>query len=109
MVLHSEAKSDLMRFTFIPADNPAQVLFDDKDLDLPTGLTIELLQALVNNFDKIVVYGSVDINSNRGTASEQIREAKRNIVKAFSKSKVPYIIKSKTNKGYLITSKTSHS
>ena len=90
------------RFTF----SPGQICFDNKDLKLPTGLTIEMFEKLYKNWGNTVLYTDLDINSDKGEASIQLKTAKSNISKSFRKIKAHCIVENKQRTGYLITTKT---
>lgn len=92
------------RFTF----SPGQVRFDNKDLHLPTGLAIDVLRKLVENFGETVGYRDLDDNSEAKNASEQLRDAKRKIKKALKANKTPCKIETKKGEGYIISPQTTH-
>ena len=88
------------RFTF----HPGQVQFDGKDLDLPVGLPITVLQKLVDSFGVPVSYRELDGISGK-TAEDNLRAAKLAIVASFQRHKVPCEIRTKAKEGYCLCPK----
>ena len=85
---------------------PGQVCFDGMDLKLSTGLTTEVFEKLYTNWGKIVLYCDLDLNSEKGEASEQLKQAKMKIAKTLKKNKVPCTIENKQRTGYVLKEKT---
>jgi len=90
------------RFSF----SDGQVFFDDKDLELPTGFTIDIFQKLYESWGRTVLHKKLHDMSDPGQASEQLKKAKLKISQSFKRYKVPCIIESKAREGYLIKEKT---
>jgi len=88
------------RFTFYPG----QAKFDDKDLELSTGLPITVLQKLVDSFGVPVSYVKLDGISGK-TAEDNLRAAKVAIVASFQKHKVPCEIHTKRKEAYCLCPK----
>ncbi len=80
-----------------------QISFDDKDLELPTGLAIDVAAKLISHYGAVVPYGDLDENSIAKEASEQLRKAKRTVVKLFKKHNIPCQIYAKRREGYVIS------
>jgi len=90
------------RFTF----GPGQVLFDGKDLELPSDAPVAMLKNLVDNFGRVVPYTDFDPHYTSATPGT-VHKCKREIVKSFAKHKVPCEITFKTGVGYFIRRCTS--
>ena len=82
---------------------PGQLLFDGKDLELPTGLAIDVAAKLISHYGAVVPYGDLDDNSIAKEASEQLRKAKSAVVKLFKKHNIPCQIYAKRSEGYVIS------
>ncbi len=80
-----------------------QILFDGKDLELPTGLAIDVATKLISCYGAVVPYGDLDDNSTDGAASEQLRMAKSTVARLFRKHNIPCRIQTKTREGYVIS------
>ena len=87
------------RFSF----SPGQISYAGRDLDLSTGLTIEVLKKLIDKFGQTVLYKDLDENSSRKQASEHLREAVVKIRGSFKENKVPCEVKNKSREGYVIS------
>ena len=87
------------RFTF----NPGQVLFDGRDLDLPSGELIEICKKLVENFGCTVPYKTLNpyySSAIPGTLPKSVTKIRQSF--KSQRHIVPCQIESKTNEGYLI-------
>lgn len=100
----TEQQKTANHFTF----HPGQALFKGDDLNLPTGIAIDVLKKLVENFGAVVVYEELDMNSSVGQAEEQLRSAKSKIVNCLKTKKVPCEIKTKQREGYVISLASCH-
>lgn len=83
---------------------PGQALFDCIDIGLPTGLTIDVLKKLVENFGFTTLYNDLDENSgSKGiNLSVQLKRAISRIRKSFLTKRISCMIETKSNEGYLI-------
>ena len=87
------------RFSFAPG----QVRFDDKDLKLSTGLTVDVFVKLFEKFGQTCRYE--ELYSERS----QLKRAIGQIRKTLKKRKIPCEIVTKTNEGFLIKQRKTHS
>lgn len=90
-------KSMRERFTF----NPGQVLFDGEDLELPSGEPITVLKVLVDHFNHVVQYRTLDQHYSSvtpGTLPKMVTKIRG----SFDKHNVPCEIIAKTGEGYLM-------
>lgn len=93
------------RFTF----NESQALFDNEDLDLPTGDTISILKKLVESAGVTVKHQDLDSNSNPSNASEILKGRISDIKKALKRHKIPVQINPKRGVGYVLQLKKKSS
>jgi len=91
------------RFTF----NRGQVMFDGRDLGLPTGLVIEVLKILCNRFGQTVPYGELDGGLSKNAAEEPLRGAVRKLRAALQAERIPCQIETKMREGYCLCEKSS--
>jgi len=101
-ILGKEARSGgrepRQHFTF----GTGQAFYKDRDLELPAGLPVTVLQRLVKSFDRTVPHQKLHDQSHESEASEELREAIRKIRQAFKRYRVPHKVQSKRTAGYLI-------
>jgi hypothetical protein len=90
------------RFTF----RPGQVLFDGDDLDVGTGAVLDIAKALIENFGHVVPFKQLDEYSPEKEASEKVRTAIVRLRKTINSAKIPVIIKTRKNIGYLMLEST---
>ncbi len=86
------------RFTF----GPEQVLFDGNDLDLPTGLAIEVFKKLHANWGLSVPYRTLEQNSPQYEASDQLKGVVLKIRRAIDSAGIPAQIQVKPRAGYVL-------
>ncbi len=79
-----------------------QVFFDGKDLELPTGLPIEVLNKLHNSFGQTVIHSELHNQSTISEASDELRSSVAAIRKAFKDHSVPVKIANKRAEGYVL-------
>ncbi|HUU90972.1 MAG TPA: hypothetical protein VM238_07160 [Phycisphaerae bacterium] len=79
-----------------------QVLYNGKDLDLPTGLPVEVLKKLHEHAGEVVAHQDLHDESTPCEASEQLRSAVKKIRAAFQEHKVPYEVVNKRGEGYVL-------
>jgi hypothetical protein len=79
-----------------------QVLFDGRDLGLPTGLPVEVMRKLFDSFGQTVSHQALDLQSSESEASEELRHGIRAIRKSLRAHKVPCQIQSKRADGYVL-------
>jgi len=87
------------RFVFAPG----QVLFDDKDLELPAGMTVMVMKKLIENFGRSCLYNRLDPENSKPNLSPQLKRSIVDIRKSLKNKRIPCLVKTKTNEGYLIT------
>lgn len=92
------------RFSFAPG----QVLFDETDLELPTGLTIEVFEKLYEKFGIAVLYENLSDDSTLGNADEKLRRAKKVISDKLNNHKVPCQVVTKPRESYCLRPITPH-
>jgi len=97
-----KSKSIGKRFTF----RSGQVLFDGHDLNVGTGATLEILKALVKNFNYVMPFQKLDENSSAKEASEKIRTAIGRLRKTLESAKIPVVIENRKGEGYLMLPST---
>ncbi len=90
------------RFTF----GLGQVLFDGLDLNIGTGAALDITKALIENFGHVVPFQKLDENSPQIEASEKIRTAIGRLRKTIRSEKIPVVIETRKNVGYLILQST---
>lgn len=83
----------------------SRIFFDDADLDLPTGKVIQVANALIENFDRVVKYKLLDTESSEKEASDNLRAYKSRFNKALKNKNIPCTVKTKRQTGYILTSK----
>jgi hypothetical protein len=81
----------------------SRIFFDDVDLDLPTGKTIDVAKMLIESFDTVVKYNLLDNESTAKEASDNLRKHKSIIQKKLKNTS--YYIKTKKQAGYILTAK----
>jgi hypothetical protein len=86
------------RFDF----KPGQALFDGKDLGLPSGSPVTVLEKLVQSWGETVQHRALHDQSTQSEASPELREAVRVIRKAFRHHRIRCKLVSKRGEGYLI-------
>ncbi len=79
-----------------------QVLFDEKDLGLPSGLSIEVLKLLHGSFSKVVSHEDLHSQSNCSEASTELRQAVHVIRKSLRNNNIGVEVKSKRSAGYVL-------
>jgi hypothetical protein len=89
--------SIVKRFAFMPG----QVLFDGKDINIKTGVTQEILKALVDNFGRVIPFNRLEIGSSDCEASITLRDSIRHIREKLEK--LPVVIKNRRGAGYIMT------
>jgi hypothetical protein len=89
------------RFTF----NEAQAFFDGKDLGLPSGEAVSILNRLLELFGEVVKHNKLDENSNPSNASDTLKSHIATIRKALKHKRVPFKIESKRGVGYVLQKK----
>ncbi len=85
------------RFVF----NPGQVLFDKKDLGLPSGEPVTVLKELVGSFGDVVPYSTLDPHYSSAVPGS-LPKAVVEIRKSLRAHDIPCEIKAKRGEGYLI-------
>jgi hypothetical protein len=86
------------RFSFAPG----QVCFDGKDLGLPTGLAIDVLEKLFEKFGTSVSYRELGSETSAG-ADDKLRRAVKAIRDSLNAGGVPCQIETKYREGYRIS------
>jgi hypothetical protein len=86
------------RFSFAPG----QVCFDGKDLRLPTGLAIEVLEKLFEKFGTSVSYRELGSQTS-GAADDKLRRAVKAVRDSLNAGGVPCQIETKYREGYRIS------
>jgi hypothetical protein len=89
------------RFIF----NEAQAFFDGKDLGLPSGEAVSILERLLESFGEVVKHNKLDKNSNPSNASDILKGRIHTIKKALKQHKIPCRIESKRGVGYVLKKK----
>lgn len=84
---------------------PGQVLFDGKDLNLPSGEPVEVCKKLIENFGRVVVYKTLNEYYSSATPGTLPRTITK-IRQSFKTNKVPCQVQNKTNEGYFIQATT---
>ena len=82
--------------------NEAQVLFDGKDLGLPSNAPVLILEKLVSSFGEVVKHKKLEQNSTPSSASEALKGLIAVIRKAFTRHNVPCQITAKRGIGYVL-------
>lgn len=85
------------RFVF----KPGQILFDGKDLELPSGEPINVLKRLVDSFGEVVAYGELDPHYSSATPGS-LPKSVSTIRAALREHQVPCEVKSRRAEGYLL-------
>jgi len=81
---------------------PGQILFDDRDIDLPTGLCVDVMAALVRHFGRVVPYAELHRQSLDVEACVELRGAIMKIRRALQRSGAPCRIETKRRGGYVL-------
>jgi hypothetical protein len=82
-----------------------QVLFDGKDLELPSGDPLTMLEKLVNDFGRVVPYTDFDEHYSSATPGT-VHKSKHMVAHSLATHAVPCKIKSKQGEGYFISEST---
>jgi hypothetical protein len=86
-------------FTF----EPGQALFEHRDLGLPSGLPVDVLERLADACPKAVKHNDLDNSEEHGNeAGEKLRGAISSIRQALRRQKIPYTIMTKRGEGYAL-------
>ncbi len=85
------------RFVF----KPGQILFDGKDLELPSGEPINVLKTLVGSFGEVVAYRRFDQNYSSARPGS-LPKSVSTIRAALREHQVPCEVKSKRTEGYFL-------
>jgi hypothetical protein len=93
----TETKAVKDRFEF----HPGQVLFDGKDLGLPSDKPVEVLKRLTASFGAVVLYKTLDSYYSSATPGT-LPKTVSIIRQCFKKHNVPCEVVSKTGKGYVL-------
>jgi hypothetical protein len=93
-----KAKDSKKRFNF----NEAQAFYDGKDLGLPAGESVSILQRLFESSGEVVKHKDLDQNSNPSNASDILKGRVRTINEALRRHKIPYKVESKRGVGYVL-------
>ena len=80
-----------------------RVLYQGKDLKLPTGLTIDVFKKLFENIGKALAYQKLDEYGPKSEASGQLKTAISRIRASLKRIKAPYRIITKRGESYLLT------
>jgi hypothetical protein len=83
-----------------------QILFDGKDLNIRVGTTLEIMKMLVNQFDNVVPFRTLDEYSKECEASDKIRTAISRIRKKLKSVKIQAVIENRYGEGYIMHSST---
>ena len=81
---------------------PGQVLFDGRDIGLPTGLCVDVMAALVTHFGRVVPYAELHRQSLDVEASVELRGAVMRIRRALEEHGVPCRVETKRRGGYVL-------
>ena len=79
-----------------------QILFDGRDLELPTGRCVTVLTALIHFLGRVVPHAQLDSQSMPYEASVEVREAIMKIRSALKTSRVPCRIDNRRGEGYML-------